>query len=139
MTHVECKGGASDVSIRLHRGHALVACVLAEADAVQVATVEQGAAHGAVLNGNSTAAAPGARAMPPSREPAPPLAALCMIDAACFGESLAADTSTAPGCWLSAVCSHRCARGAWAATLPCGRTPRRTGKPGSLRLSILCF
>lgn len=46
---------------------------------MQVATVEEGAAHRAVPNGNSAAAAPGLRAMPLSCEPAPPLAALCMM------------------------------------------------------------
>ena len=40
--------------------------------------MEEGAARGAVLNGNSAAAAPGLRAMPPSREPELPLAALSM-------------------------------------------------------------
>ena len=38
----------------------------------------EGAAHGAVPNGNSAAAAPGFRATPASREPEQPLAALCM-------------------------------------------------------------
>ena len=46
---------------------------------MQVATVEEGAAHEAVPNGNSAAAAPGFRATAPSREPEQPLAALCIL------------------------------------------------------------
>ena len=122
--------------LRVHKRRASVACILAEAGAVQVATVEEGTAHGAVLNGNSAAAAPGVRAMPPSGESAPPLAALCIAPPVLVTPLL---LILAHGCRMSIICSHRRVRGAWAATVSCERTPWRTGKPRGLQFSILCL